>query len=60
MEDASGRLEVTLFPTQYSKYKTLLKAGNLLILHCSVDRRPDKASAIPRPVIADKISLLER
>ena len=60
MEDATGRLDVVVFPKQYAKYKDLLEEGNLIILDCSVDKRPDRAAVTPRPVIADKMSLLER
>ena len=58
MEDATGRLDVTVFPQQYRKYKEALQEGKILILRCSVDKRPDRAAATPRPVVADHISVL--
>ena len=60
MEDATGRLDVTVFPRQYKKYKDILRPGALLVLTCSVDHRPEHADTIPRPVVADHIHLLER
>ena len=45
-EDVSGRIDVIVFANAYSKYRTLLSAGNIVVIRGKVSEREDRDAEI--------------